>query len=117
VDTVVANVLIIGFGLAGLTQGGNGVGLVLGLTLFLLVTVNAYFLARDRWPILKRLVGWSYTVIIMFGALVFLADVAVFLVTGKPFIPFEEHPHMEIDDGGGDHREIRMPEALPTYRR
>jgi hypothetical protein len=117
VDTVVANLLIIGFGLAGLIQGRSGAGFVLGLTLFLLVIVNAYFLARDRWPILRRLVGWSYTAIIMFGALIFLADLAVFLVTGKPFIPFEGHPHTEIDDGGSDHHEIRMPEVRPPMLR
>ena len=118
-NILTANAVIIGLCVLGFAQGGGKAQnqFILIATIFFLVVVNAYLLVRDRWPILKTIVGWSYTVIMMLGAFIFLAYVAVWLVTGKPFIPFEGHPHMEIDDGGSDHRENRMPEAPPTYRR
>ena len=115
-DVVLVNGGIIVFSTIALLQGGSGAGWFWILILSLLVIVNAYFLMRDRWPILKRIVGWMYMAVLMFCTLVLLADVVVLLITGKEWIPIAGHPHYEPNDDGKEHPEIR-PEIRPVIPR
>jgi hypothetical protein len=115
VDVILVNGCILFFGVGGLMQGIGG--FAVGLTLFLLVIVNAYFLTRNRWPILKRIVGWMYGAVLAFGLIVFLADIVVLLITGKEWIPLVGHPHYEPDETGKDRLEMRAPEVRPVIPR